>query len=178
MAAAELRFDVDLSGWKGKTDRIQKAIDRMAKTDARLEYTGTHSELHTKNASIARHELRRSGGDKNAIFPLDDGDKEQPARLLAKRLKMVADGASAASAVDAMKNAIRLLRMAVYRNVLADKTTGPARRPEWNAYKAAHFSPPTPKMVASREWLNSLRAKVNGKDVGKWSGGGAGAEAA
>jgi hypothetical protein len=164
---ATLTVDVNLSGWYAKCDRVKEAIGRIGESDARLEYTGTHSVLHTANSRIAASELARAGGDKNAIFPLEAGDTKKPAGLVAKRLKMVADGASVGSIVEAWRSAVKLICKSVYRNVLADKTTGPARTAAWNAFKAATWRSPTPKMVASREWLNELTATVDGQVVAK-----------
>ena len=167
---AEVRMEIDVSGWMRKNERLMSAIGKLSKAHARLEYVGTHSDLHVANSRIALAEFDRAGRDKNAIFPLDAGDKKKPANLLARALKAIAEGHRPESAIDALKVAIESLRKAVTKNVLADKTTGPARTPEWNAYKAAHYRPPTPKMVASREWLKSLRASVNGAAAGRRAG--------
>ncbi len=151
--SARFRMGIDISGWMRKSARLKSVVANLPKI--RLGYEGNHSVLHQANESIARHALAH--GDDLWMF--------EPATLKGMA-ELVRDGLVGVARrtqrdVDAeMQEACDMAREEVYYNIFDGKIDGPSRTAEWNAYKAAHWAAPTPNMIASREWLDSLTAEL------------------
>jgi hypothetical protein len=150
---AALKIGLSIEGWMRKSKRLQRVANDLPKI--RLGYEGNHSVLHQANSRIAEHAIAH--GD--AIWTLSDGTLGEMAAELRDGLVRVARNEQKNCDAE-MQELADMAREDIFYNVLDGKIDGPARTAHWNAYKAAHFAAPTPNMVASREWLNSLTAEL------------------
>ena len=150
--SASLKFKIDLSGWMKKSKRLLRVVANLPKI--RLGYTGTGWN-GTSNDNIASKALAH-GDD---IWMFSSETLSAMGNELRDGLVRVANVQQ--RDVDAeMQECADMAREEVFYNILDGKIDGPARTAEWNTYKAAHFASPTPNMVASRQWLNSLTAEL------------------
>ncbi len=136
-----------------KSRRLKRVVSELPKI--RLGYEGNHSVLNQSNARIAKHAMDH-GDD---IWMFSDETKSAMARELRDGLVRVARNQQKNCDAE-MQELADMAREEVFYNILDGKIDGPPRTPEWNAYKAARWGGPVPNMVASREWLNSLKAEL------------------
>jgi len=149
----KLRIAINVEGWMRKSRRLKRVMADLPKI--RLGYEGNHSVLHQANARIAEHAIAH--GDE--IWTFSDGTLGEMAGHLRDGLVRVARNQQKNCDAE-MQELADMAREDIFYQILDGKIDGPARTPEWNTYKAAHFAAPTPNMVASREWLNSLTAEL------------------
>lgn len=149
-----LRIAIDVEGWMRKSRRLKRVMADLPKI--RLGYEGNHSVLHQANSRIAEHAIAH--GDK--IWTFSDGTFGEMAEHLRNGLVRVARNEQKNCDAE-MQELADMAREDIYYQILDGKMPTTYTRTEaWNAYKAAHFPAPTPNMVASREWLNSLTAEL------------------
>ena len=150
--SARLKIGLNIEGWMRKSKRLARAVANLPKI--RLGYEGDHSVLNQPNQSIAKHALEH--GD--AICTTTDGLFGEMAQVLADGLVRVARNQQR-NCDDEMQELADMIREDVFYNIWDGKIDGPARTPEWIAYKGAKWGN-TQNMVASGEWVNSLTATL------------------
>lgn len=141
---------IDLSGVYVKSARATAALRRFESLTVRCEYGGR------RNTAIAKAELSRGGN----VFKVGDDAIAGTQNIVRDAFVKIVNHRQNVDPRAAMQQVADLLVMSITDQVLAGNTGGPARTPWWNAFKAANFAPPTPNMVATGEWLATLRAKV------------------
>lgn len=146
------KVKVDYSGWMRKSKRVRGVAEGLPNIRLSWEGTGWNG---TSNENIALHAI--ANGDK--IWTFTDGLFGEMAALLRDGLVAVArrEQRDCDAEMDEIKD---MAREDVAYNIADGKIDGPARTPEWNAFKAAKWGPQTPNMVASGEWLASLTAEL------------------
>lgn len=150
--AARLRIGLNITGWMRKSKRLKRVVAGLPKI--RLGYEGKHSVLNVANQSIAKHAL--ANGDE--IWTTTDGLFAEMAGVLRDGLVRVANNEQR-DCDDEMQEMADMIREDVFYNIWDGKIDGPARTPEWIAYKKAKWGN-TQNMVASGEWVNALVAEL------------------
>lgn len=150
--AAALKIGLSIEGWMRKSRRLKRVVAALPKIRLGYEGTGWNG---TSNANIATHALAH--GD--AIWTMSPGTLGDMAAELRDGLVRVARNEQKDADAE-MQELADMAREDIYYNILDGKIDGPSRSQWWNEYKAAHYSAPTPNMVASRQWLDSLTAEL------------------
>lgn len=152
-SGAKIRIGLDTTGWMRKSKRLKKVVNDLPKI--RLGYEGDHPVLNQANSSIAKHAVAH-GDD---IWMFSDETKLAMGTELRNGLVRVARNQQRNCDAE-MQELADMAREEIYLNILDGKIDGPERTPEWNAYKAQKWPGPTPNMVASGVWLDSLTAEL------------------
>lgn len=156
--AATLKLEVDLSGWYAKSTRVKAALRTFPIIEYRYVGRGWNG---APNARIARAGL--ANGDN--VYPLSAEAGKQMGAILARGLKVMVEGDRLRSqrtvAKGLMTNAGEVGLKAIREWMLQyGAPDGPARTPEWNAYKATTWGSGGKNMVASGRFAKAIRMKV------------------
>lgn len=143
---------IDISGWQKLFARAKDAGEASA---FRLFFDGDHSVLNQSNDRIAEH-IIDNGAE---LWTFSDEALPECASIVAAGVARIVSGEQE-NLEEEFDEAGQLARADIYAQIMTGEIPGTYQSAEWAAYKAKNFPGPTPPLVASGEWAESLTHEV------------------